>query len=351
MIKDIIDGHSHIAYENEFEIVGKNIMMPLISDIQKYNEIAFKNGIKTVLFSPCTSPIITNKIKNISTIYNLWKYENNKFIYFCEVIEKGKIIQKDMIKNPYYEVNKKLKKYLESLKTGLVTHYIPAINLYFDTPEYLEELISQKPLGLKIHGISTGLYDLNKINIELLNIISHSDIPLVIHTDYSSKSNTPIDILYQANEPAAQAHSHFNHPRYERYRGADRPHYSDRKWINILLKNNIRAYLTHGCRLDKESAKIINDNKNQFLVGIGPDILLNNEPERLTENSDNYLKDLFKIFNIDSLSFDIDYNWNYTDRISYTYDCEQLSRIKKIISDESDLKKVLKNNSKSFFKL
>lgn len=325
MIKDIIDGHSHIAYENEFEIVGKNIMMPLISDIQKYNEIAFKNGIKTVLFSPCTSPIITNKIKNISTIYNLWKYENNKFIYFCEVIEKGKIIQKDMIKNPYYEVNKKLKKYLESLKTGLVTHYIPAINLYFDTPEYLEELISQKPLGLKIHGISTGLYDLNKINIELLNIISHSDIPLVIHTDYSSKSNTPIDILYQANEP--------------------------RKWINILLKNNIRAYLTHGCRLDKESAKIINDNKNQFLVGIGPDILLNNEPERLTKNSDNYLKDLFKIFNIDSLSFDIDYNWNYTDRISYTYDCEQLSRIKKIISDESDLKKVLKNNSKSFFKL
>lgn len=230
-----------------------------------------------------------------------------------------------MIKNPYYEVNKKLKKYLESLKTGLVTHYIPAINLYFDTPEYLEELISQKPLGLKIHGISTGLYDLNKINIELLNIISHSDIPLVIHTDYSSKSNTPIDILYQANEP--------------------------RKWINILLKNNIRAYLTHGCRLDKESAKIINDNKNQFLVGIGPDILLNNEPERLTENSDNYLKDLFKIFNIDFLSFDIDYNWNYTDRISYTYDCEQLSRIKKIISDESDLKKVLKNNSKSFFKL
>lgn len=325
MIKDIIDGHSHIAYENEFEIVGKNIMMPLISDIQKYNEIALKNGIKTVLFSPCTSPIITNKNKNISTIYNLWKYENNKFIYFCEVIEKGKIIQKDMIKNPYYEVNKKLKKYLESLKTGLVTHYIPAINLYFDTPEYLEELISQKPLGLKIHGISTGLYDLNKINIELLNIISHSDIPLVIHTDYSSKSNTPIDILYQANEP--------------------------RKWINILLKNNIRAYLTHGCRLDKESAKIINDNKNQFLVGIGPDILLNNEPERLTENSDNYLKDLFKIFNIDFLSFDVDYNWNYTDRISYTYDCEQLSRIKEIISDESDLKKVLKNNSKSFFKL
>lgn len=147
----------------------------------------------------------------------------------------------------------------------------------------------------------------------------------MFHTDYSSKSNTPIDILYQANEP--------------------------RKWINILLKNNIRAYLTHGCRLDEESAKIINDNKNQFLVGIGPDILLNNEPERLTENSDNYLKDLFKIFNIDFLSFDIDYNWNYTDRISYTYDCEQLSRIKKIISDESDLKKVLKNNSKSFFKL
>lgn len=46
MIKDIIDGHSHIAYENEFEIVGKNIMMPLISDIQKYNEIAFKMVLK-----------------------------------------------------------------------------------------------------------------------------------------------------------------------------------------------------------------------------------------------------------------------------------------------------------------
>ena len=128
MIKDIIDGHSHIAYENEFEIVGKNIMMPLISDIQKYNEIALKNGIKTVLFSPCTSPIITNKIKNISTIYNLWKYENNKFIYFCEVIEKGKIIQKDMIKNPYYEVNKKFSALSESSSKNRIMLFAFGIN-------------------------------------------------------------------------------------------------------------------------------------------------------------------------------------------------------------------------------
>lgn len=54
--------------------------------------------------------------------------------------------------------------YLQKVSTFLKVEYILAINLYFDTPDYLEKLISFKPKGLKVHGISMGLYDFALIN-------------------------------------------------------------------------------------------------------------------------------------------------------------------------------------------
>ena len=176
----------------------------------------------------------------------------------------------------------------------------------------MEELLSYNPKGLKVHGISTGLYDLDIINPNLLKVISKSNVPLAVHTDYCDNISSGIDKLYFANNPL--------------------------NWIKLLSKYDIRGYLIHGCRLSKECSYILKQNKGQFLAGISPDLLLNNEPERLMKNTDNYLRDLLNLYDEDTLSFDIDYNWNYTDRITYTGDYNQLNRFCEYVSDETSKK-------------
>ena len=322
---NVVDGHSHLAFETDEEIVGQNIIMPKIPDILDYRKIASKNEISEVMFCPCTSPVIINKIKNSAIAYCLWEYSNGKFNYYSQTVENGKITKSDIPYNPYEVINDRLFNYTKSLNEDFKINFVPAINLYFDTKEYLEELISKKPKALKVHGISTGIYDLNKIDKELLELISSSGIPLVIHTDYCNNPKSPIEKLYYENNPI--------------------------NWINLLLRYDIKGYLAHGCRLSKECSDILKNYKGQFLVGISPDILLNNETERLMSNTDNYLEDLLNIFDEDLLSFDIDYNWNYTDRITNTFDDNQLNRINTYIKDEKVKKKILNNNSRKYFRL
>lgn len=322
---NVVDGHSHLAFETEEEIVGQNITMPKIPNILDYRKLASKNTISEVMFCPCTSPVNINKINNSAIAFCLWEYSKGKFNYFSETIEDGKIIRHDISLNPYRIINEKLSNYIESLNEEYNINFVPAINLYFDTEEYIDELISKKPKALKVHGVSTGIYDLNRINTNLLNRISKSNIPLVIHTDYYENPKSPIERIYYENNPI--------------------------NWINLLLKYNIKGYLAHGCRLSEESSEILKKYKGQFLVGISPDILLNNEPERLVKNTEYYLLDLLNMFDEDLLSFDIDYNWNYTDRLTNTFDDNQLNRINEYLKDENTKKKILTNNSTEFFKL
>lgn len=320
-----IDSHSHIGYENDEEIVGKNIMMPYLPTFSEYLQLAKKNSVGKVLFAPCTSPMIIDKIRHFTKVYYLWEYVNGKYRYFSEVVDNGKIIKGEISKNPYKEVNIKIFKYLKNLKGEISTEFIPAISLYFDTPDYIEELLSLNVKGLKVHGISTGLYDLSRVNQDILSLLKRSDVPLVIHTDFMKNPKAPIDYLYSENNPI--------------------------NWLKLLVKNDIKGYLVHGCRLSIECSRIMKDNNGQFLTGISPDILLANEPERLMIKTDNYLETLFNMFDIEMLAFDLDYNWNYTDRITYTYDDEQLNRLNKLKLSKNNKEKILKKNSERFFNL
>lgn len=320
-----IDSHSHIGYENDEEIVGKNIMMPYLPTFSEYLRLAKKNSVEKVLFVPCTSPMIIDKIRHFTKVYYLWEYVNGKYRYFSEVVNNGKIIKGEMSKNPYMEVNLKIFRYLKNLKSEISTEFIPAVSLYFDTPDYIEELLSLNVKGLKVHGISTGLYDLNRVNQDILLLLKKSGVPLVIHTDFVKNPKAPIDYLYSENNPI--------------------------NWLKLLVKNDIKGYLVHGCRLSSECSRIMKDNNGQFLTGISPDILLANEPERLMIKTDNYLETLFNMFDIEMMAFDLDYNWNYTDRVTYTYDDEQLNRLNKLKLSKNNKEKVLKKNSERFFNL
>lgn len=320
-----IDSHSHIGYENDEEIVGKNIMMPYLPTFSEYLQLAKKNSVEKVLFAPCTSPMIIDKIRHFTKVYYLWEYVDGKYRYFTEVVNNGKIIKDEMSKNPYREVNVKIFRYLKSLKSEIFTEFIPAISLYFDTPDYIEELLSLNVKGLKVHGISTGLYDLNRADQDILSLLKNSGVSLVIHTDFVQNPKTPIDYLYSENNPI--------------------------NWLKLLVKNDIKGYLVHGCRLSSECSRIMKDNNGQFLTGISPDILLANEPERLMTKTDNYLETLFSMFDIEMIAFDLDYNWNYTNRVTYTYDDGQLDRLNRLKLSKNNKEKVLKRNSERFFNL
>lgn len=146
-----------------------------------------------------------------------------------------------------------------------------------------------------------------------MKILSNVDIPLVIHTYYFRSNLSAIEKLYNANSPL--------------------------NWIKLLEKNQIRGYLAHGCRLSYECYDILKQNKGQFLVGIAPDLLLSNEQNRLVHDTDNYLLDILSKCDTDFLAFDIDYNWNYTDRTTFTYDDNQLNRFYENVKDEQVRKK------------
>ena len=320
--KYIVDSHSHIAYEDNRYIIGSNYCWDIIPTLSEYEILAKKNNIKKTLFCPCTSPEIYDKYQRIKENSLLWEYRNNTFNYYSQITSENGIIKRPLEKNPYKKINDLICEYLKNYDNY---YFVPAINIIYDTQEYLDRLIAQDAVALKVHGISIGLDSFEKINTHLLEYISKANIPLVIHTDYHVKTTKPIDILYNANNPI--------------------------EWIKILKQYDIKGYLTHGCRLSKECAKMVSDSKGQFLVGISPDLLLESEQDRLMTKTENYLESLLEIFDEDYLSFDIDFGWNKMNRDTSQLDYNQLERTEHYIKDKKKLVKVLRKNSESFFKL
>lgn len=318
-----IDAHSHICYETEEYIIGANYRWPIIPTLKNYRELAVKNNIGITLFSPCTSPEIINKKDGTIERFIVWYYINGDFKYYSEFVDsEGKSHRKKLNKNPYKKINDLLFDYLSKYQNY---YFVPAINLMYDTPEYIYELIMKGAIAFKCHGISIGLDNFDKINKRILMLLAMYDIPLVIHTDYSENKVLPIEQLYIANSPD--------------------------QWINLLRQYDVRGYLVHGCRLSEECSEILEKNKDQFITGMAPDLLLQKEQERLFMSTDNYLKTLLSMYSEDVLAFDIDYGWNIKNRNSQELDMEQIDRLEKLICSGRQRQKILRKNSERFFKV
>lgn len=318
-----IDSHSHICFETDKFIVGSNYMWDIVPTLDKYQKLASKNNIGITLFSPCTSPEIINKDSKEVERFIVWNYINGKYKYYHEFCDSnGKIYKLPLENNPYEIINYKINEYLQDYSDY---YFVPAINLMFDTQEYISDLIMKGVPAFKCHGISVGLDSFDKIDKRLLKLLSKYDIPLVIHTDYSRNDRSPIEKLYRTNSPL--------------------------EWIKLLRKYDIRGYLVHGCRLSIECANILEKCKGQFMAGISPDLLLNNEQERLFINTDDYLKSLLDMYSDDVLCFDIDYGWNVEKRNSREIDMNQLERISKLFTNDVQKQKILRKNSENFFKV
>lgn len=307
MKKRIVDAHSHIGVDHFFKFQGK---------LAEYIEECKKIGITDSLLMPTPCPVIS--FNDQSVIPLVWEYKNQRFFFYREEIGKKKTVVQ---KNPYSLTNKLLQSSISEMKnTEINLLFVPLVHPKYDTIEYLDMLLRDSPTAIKLHGISSAFspYD---VSDEFWSIVRKHDIPIIVHTDYdNTESDTPIAKLRNLNSPL--------------------------DWIKVLIRQDIRALLTHGVRLCEESCHLINERDN-FIVGIGPDSLISLEDERLYKTGD-YLRNLFSMVKIEKLVFDIDYPWNV--KGGYL-DFNSINRIKKLGLCDNDLDKVLSQNAIKFFNI
>ena len=311
----IIDSHSHIGIDNTWNLAGS---------LSEYISKASKIGITESFLMPVPMPIIGIGRYKVIPIAIGSDGEND---YIVQGVENQKEIRGiPVAQNPYQYANAILYQKIVTYKEAdIKLHFVPLIHPLFDTIEYLEQLIIfYEPVALKLHGYSS-IISPKEISYEFWKLIHFYDIPLIIHTDCdTSDSELTIDTFYRnENSPL--------------------------NWIQILERYSIRAYLTHGVRLCKESCKIVNNSSN-FVVGIGPDALLSNCKDRMYSDKP-YLETLFSSIDISKLCFDLDYPWNVVSYDNHELEWDSLDRIKALGLTDFELKQVLHENSKTFFNL
>ncbi len=122
-----------------------------------------------------------------------------------------------------------------------------------------------------------------------------------------------------------------------------------------ILKKPYKLFLAHLARMDKDPINRINNLEN-IVIGLGPDIMLQDEPMRLKEPTPNILKDALKYINNEKLLFSTDFAWNVHDRTNWgNFDWKTHERLKeetdRLFISEEKLDNILGENAIKFFNL
>jgi predicted TIM-barrel fold metal-dependent hydrolase len=248
--------------------------------------------------------------------YFIWQMDENMNIHFNS--EDG---LKEM-KNPYAKVNEYIAKVISSNNGKEKLKFIPLIHPILDTPEYIVSLKDHyNPVALKIHGVACGIGP-KDIGKDIIKVLRQLDLPIIVHTDYCENPRTPIEHIRRKNNP------------YD--------------WAMFFIENDLKGYLTHGCRNDLKTFKLVYKYDN-LVVGIGPDLKISNERQRWVDKIDmEYLDIIRNELPIDKIMFDIDYSWNidYNNNIDYG----AVERLSKYFQGE-EKRRILSKNPERFFGL
>ena len=322
MIERIIDAHSHI---------GNDSFHPFVGEIYEYAKYAAAIGVTDSLLMPPPSPkIIINK----EIINFLWRYDFNKHEFLFNYIEAEYLKDSNVFPTPYLLANSIIKKNILNCTSAIHFHFVPLVHPIFDSPQYIERLLTEKPKAIKVHGIAAGMSP-EELPTHFVQLVKKYDVPIIVHTDYDSNQVSDhtskawvLNYLRNANSPI--------------------------NWITFAIKMGIRLYLTHGVRLDEESMRYVN-LADLFVVGIGPDSLIQNEPDRLYNPASNYLKMLCNNVSVDRLCFDLDYPWNVNKPISKLtdkkadLDFDGIKRLQSLGFSQNEMDKILWKNAARFF--
>ncbi len=188
-------------------------------------------------------------------------------------------------------------------------------------------------VALKIQGLATHSYP-QLLSPELIEIFRKYSKPLIIHTDYLNDFSNPnisehLRKIMCLNDPLG--------------------------WAQWTIQNNLRVYLAHGIRLDKDCARLVNTYEG-LVVGIGPDLMIQQEPWRLKSKTKDYISFLLDLINHEKILFSTDFAWNFKDPLNEEIlDWTTIERLKRHLSTElngsNSLENILYQNAERFFRL
>jgi len=302
------DGHSHI---------GKDTFFPIEGNLIKYIELLKQNNIIEANVMGVACPTYELNGEKFQSL--IWTFENKRFKYHSRKKIKNEWIQtQENPVNPYAEYNAQVKKELNV--DNIKLNFVPLIHPTLDTEEHISNIISENPIAVKIHGLACAITP-SETNKEILKLVASKNIPIIVHTDNHPTENNPFEYLRKNNSALA--------------------------WLNLFEKYNNRGYITHGASLCSKSFDIIN-NSEAHILAIGPDLLIESEPECLLQKK-SYLSSIIAQVDMNKIVFDIDYPFNINNFSDYSIDFTPAKRIGNLELTNLEKSKILYNNAKKFF--
>ncbi|MBQ7139923.1 MAG: hypothetical protein IJO32_00290 [Bacilli bacterium] len=311
----IIDTHSHIG--NDFYC--GNIK------IQDYIQFCKKNKIDIGFLMPTPWPQYKDNNQYVTSL--IWEHDNYIKKNYYSLINGNKVsIESNPYKNVNYNCFDEINK---NHCSDIQLYFVPLIHGVLDNANYLEKMLGElNPKAVKMHGFGSG-FSPTEIKSDIVEILKYYDIPIILHTSvYNYDYGYGADTKYWRNEC---------HPY---------------KWIEFLLKNNLKGVLNHGACLHNETIDLVNKSE-KIMVALGPDLDISKDFFKVDIPKETYLKiEYLKYLKQKLVStkilFDIDYNWNVDE--NNNIDNNSIQRVSETWS-ENELDNILYNNALEFFKL
>ena len=313
----IFDVHSHIGDEYYSQ-------KPAV--IAEYQEFAKAIGVSHALLMPMATPLLKKGGKSKVVLY--WEYQNGHFRYISDIYKCNEI------QNPYLQINEVIKQEVDNYTNlSLKLEFVPLIHPLFDEISYIKGLLDQTPLAVKIHCLGAGITP-EQVKPEILRLLSNRGTPVIVHVDHDECGfSATAGMRYLRSKNGAL------------------------EWCKLFLKYDVIGIITHGACLKPEALTMISKNSNLY-CGIGPDLYMGSNPQRLGINRQElylhgFLGVIKKYVSADKLLFDLDYNFN-KERKSED-DCDSLEwelpmRVRSVWN-EHDAQKILYLNAKKLFRI
>jgi|SRR3989344_474128 len=314
---------------------GKSVFGP-DCDLDYYDIKAREIGITRALVMPTITHEL--KISNLIERSCIWEKENDHITYTLHILRGNNWEIKPAKSNPYSLMNfHTLEKIRELNRNSQIKYYfLPKVHPFLDTKEELERLLNEEEtVGIKINGLATHTSP-KDMPEWIVKIANEYDVVIFVHTDFLNPN------LEDNRTPDYLKHIiHSNCP------------IGWLKWAQQYSPKKI--YFAHLARMDDNVAREIYNLEN-ISIGIGPDIMLQDEPIRLKNSTNNILNDALKIFNFKQLMYSTDFAWNVFDRREWgNFDWETHQRLKKealaLNLSEYQLYRILGQNAIDFFQL
>lgn len=286
-IREIFD----IQVNNGHNYFGPN------SKLDNYLKESPENYTQLIVIPTATHILeFENKTKEISC---LWEFDNRLRFYKRIIFSEN---EEGRIENPiapYQAMNLATLNTIRQLNLlqKKKIYFCPKFHPHLDTIDDIEPFLNNpETVAVKIQGLASFSTPAD-VPLWFIHLLNKYNLPLYVHTHFYHKN-----LIEKNRSPFLHYIGNANQPL---------------NWILFGLKHNIKILLAHGLRLCPYAAELVNRCDN-FLVGLGPEHMLEIEQEMLYLNTKSYLDSLFQIVDPQKIAFCSDYAWNVPKRNTWS---------------------------------